>query len=251
MRGAAAGGLDVIALADHDTAAGFDAANAVGREVNVQVIPALEVSSTYRGRDVHVLGYFVDPGSEAILEHSARATRRREDRMREMIERLRAAGVDVSYGAVEDAAGPDRVVIGRPHLAKALVAAGYVGSVPEAFDSLIGDDAPAFVPTQLLGPKDAVEVILAGGGIPMWAHPPGDLVDDLLPELLRSGLRGLEVYRPRNAKADVLRLEGLCRSGELLVSGGSDWHSPDGRTVLGDFFVTAEEVEDLLTEGGL
>lgn len=251
VRGAAAGGLDVIALADHDTAAGSAAAAALGRELDVQVIPALEVSSTHHGRDVHVLGYFVDPESPDIRTHAARASRRREERMLEILARLRKQGIDIDFAAVEEAAGPDRVILGRPHLAKALVAAGHVSSVEEAFDRLLGDDKPAFVPTHLLTPMEAVEVILGGGGIPIWAHPPGDLVEGLLPLLLDAGLRGLEVYRPKGHRTDVLRYEGLCRERGLLVSGGSDWHSPAGGTSLGDFFVTAEEVEGLLAAGGM
>jgi 3',5'-nucleoside bisphosphate phosphatase len=251
VRGASEGRLDVIALADHDTVAGFAAAEALGRDVNVQVVPAVEMSSTHAGRDIHVLGYFVDPEASALTEHSRRAVTRREERMHEMLERLRARGVDLDYEAVEEAAGADRVVIGRPHLAKALVAAGFATSVPSAFDTLIGDAHAAFVPTQLLTPVEAVGIILASGGIPVWAHPPGDMVEGLLPALVDAGLRGLEVYRPKNHRSEVLRYEGICRSRGLVMSGGSDWHTPDGGTSLGDFFVNAREVEGLLAAGGM
>ena len=251
VRAAAEGGLDVIAVTDHDTTAAFAAAEAVGRELQVQVIPALEVSSTYAGRDVHILGYFVDPDADAVRRHGAHATKRREERMREMVGRLDDEGISVTYEAVETAAGPDRVVIGRPHLARALVAAGHASSVPDAFDRLIGDTSPSFVPTRMLAPAGAVELVSAAGGIPIWAHPPGDLVDALLPGLVRSGLRGLEVYRPSHKRNDVLRLEALCKSGGLLMSGGSDWHTPDAGSALGDFFVDAGEVEALLAAGGI
>ena len=171
--------------------------------------------------------------------------------MREMVRKLVDQGVEVTYEAVEEAAGPDRVNIGRPHLAKALVAAGKVSSVPEAFNTLIGDQHDAFVPTALLTPEGAVDLILAGGGIPVWAHPPGDLVDALLPGLVRRGLRGLEVYRPSHSRNDVLRLESICKSSGLVMSGGSDWHTPDAGVPLGTFFVTGDEVEKLLAEGGM
>lgn len=250
VRGASAGGLDVIALTDHDNTSGFAAAAAVGSDVRVQVVPALEVSATHNTRDVHVLGYFVDPGARALAEHAARAGRRRHERMHEMLERLRARGIVVPFSAVEVAAGPARDVIGRPHLARALVASGHVASVNEAFSSLIGDQHEAFVPTALLEPVGAVQLILAAGGVPVWAHPPGDLVEGLLPALVRAGLRGLEVYRPRNQRTDIVRLEGLCRTSGLLTSGGSDWHAPEGGTALGDFYVTGGQVEGLLAAGG-
>jgi hypothetical protein len=251
VRGAAAGGLDVIAITDHDTAAGFAAATAAAAGLDIQVIPALEVSSTHAGRDIHVLGYFVGPDSAAVRAHAGRATGRREERMREMLTRLAKQGIAIDYAAVEKAAGPDRVVIGRPHLARALVAAGHATSLPDAFDRLIGDDKPAFVPTNLLTAEEAVEVVIAAGGVPMWAHPPGDMVDALLPALLGVGLRGLEVYRPKNARTDVIRYEAICRSRGLLMSGGSDWHTPEGGSALGNFFVTGDEVEGLLAAGGM
>ena len=165
--------------------------------------------------------------------------------------RLSDQGVGVGYADVEAAAGPDCGVIGRPHLARALVAGGFASSVHDAFRRLIGDDSAAFVPTHLLEPTEAVELILAAGGIPVWAHPPGDLVDTLLPSLIDAGLRGLEVYRPRHRRGEVLRYESICRSTGLLMSGGSDWHAPDHGAQLGDFHVTADEVEALLAAGGM
>ena len=198
-----------------------------------------------------VLGYFVDLESPVLLKYNGRASRLRDERMREMVRRLTESGIEVSFEEVEEAAGPDRVNIARPHLARVLVAKGYASSVPDAFNSLIGDRHPAFVPTGLLSPAKAVELILEAGGIPMWAHPPGDLLDSLLPGMLKAGLRGLEVYRPTYNRTDVLRLEGICRSSGLLMSGGSDWHTPDHGVTLGDFHVTADEVEKLLTAGGM
>lgn len=248
---AAAGGLDVISITDHDTAAAVEAARRAAEGVDLQVVPGVELSSTHQGRDVHILGYFIDTEAPAMVRHVDRAGRRREERMGEMIERLAGQGIQVSFDDVERAAGEDRVVIGRPHLAAALVGLGYASSTYDAFDRLIGDQHPAFVPTHLLEPADAVEIVLASGGIPVWAHPPGDLIDPLLPTLIPAGLRGLEVYRPRNRRSDVLRLESICKTAGLLMTGGSDWHGPDGGTALGDFWVGAEEVERFLEAGGL
>lgn len=251
MRAAARGGLDVIALADHDTTAGYAAAAAAARGLTVQVVPAIEVSSTFEGVDVHVLGYFVDPDARALSAHAARAGARREERMREMLARLAAQGIEIDYDEVARAAGPGPVVIGRPHLAKALVGRGLASSVQDAFDRLIGDESEAFVPTHVLSPVEAIEVVLGAKGLPVWAHPPGELLDELLPVLVEAGLQGLEVYRPKRQRADVLRLEEACRARGLFVTGGSDWHGPEGGTSLGDFFLTADEVEELLAAGGM
>ena len=251
VRGAAEGGLDVIAITDHDTTAAVAPAVAAAADVNLQVIPGIEVSSAHEGRDIHVLGYFIDPAADALVAHGERAGSRRDDRMREMIELLSHQGIEVSFADVERVAGPDRVVLGRPHLAKALVEGGHVTSMHEAFDRLIGDDGPAFVSTHLLDPAGAIELIIEGGGIPIWAHPPGDLVDALLPRMVEAGLRGLEVYRPRNKRHEILRFESICKTAGLLMGGGSDWHTPDYGSALGDFYVTGDEVEGLLAAGGL
>lgn len=251
VEGAAKGGLDVISITDHDTTAAVGPAKRAARDLRIHVIPGIEVSSTHEGRDVHVLGYFVDPESAPLVAHGKRAAQRREDRMREMLERLAAQGIVIDYSAVERVAGPEGVVIGRPHLAGALVEAGHATSSWDAFDRLIGDDSEAFVPTHLLDPVGAVELILESEGIPIWAHPPGDMIDDLLPTLKEAGLRGLEVYRPRHKRSQVLRLESICKSTGLLMSGGSDWHNPDRGTELGDFHVTGDEIEGLLQAGGL
>jgi predicted metal-dependent phosphoesterase TrpH len=251
VSGAVGGGLDVIAIADHDTTAAVRVAQAAGANRNLQVIPALEVSSTWQGREIHVLGYFVDPEAPALVAHGQRAVALRRERMREMIRRLGRGGIVVSFADVETAAGPQRVNLGRPHLAKALVSGGHVSSVSEAFDRLIGDHHPAFVPTQLVDPAGAVALILEGGGIPVWAHPPAELLDTLLPGLMGAGLQGIEVYRPTHSRTDVIRLEGICRTTGLAMSGGSDWHTPDSGVALGDFHVTGDEVEKLLSAGGM
>lgn len=251
VEGAAAGRLDVISITDHDTTEGVAPAQEHAAGLRLQVIPGIEVSSSHAGRDIHVLGYFVDPASEAMVRHAARAGASRAERMREMVRRLDDDGVEISMDAVREAAGADHGVIGRPHLARALVDAGHASSMHDAFNSLIGDDSDAFVPLDLLTPVEAIEVILEGGGIPVWAHPPGDLVDELLPTMVGAGLRGLEVYRPRHKRSEVLRLESVAKSAGLLTTGGSDWHTPDYGSSLGDFHVSAEEVEGLLRAGGM
>lgn len=251
VEGAVQGRLDVIAVTDHDTTAAVADAVRAAEGRNLQVVSGTELSSTWKGRELHILGYFVDPGAPALQEHQERARSLRRTRMERMVSRLARQGVRVEMEAVVRAAGPDASVLARPHLARALVEAGYVASVPEAFDRYLADHHPAFVPTRLADPAGAIRVILRSGGVPVWAHPPLDLLDTVLPGLVDQGLRGLEVLRPRNHRHTQERLRAAARREGLLVTGGSDWHDPDRNDSLGTFWVTGDEVAELLEEGGM
>jgi 3',5'-nucleoside bisphosphate phosphatase len=248
---AAKGGLDVIALADHDTVAGVAAAREAAERYDIQVVTSMEVSSTRGDQDLHILGYFFELDNDGIRAHDERAGRMREERMAEMVRRLVDLGVEVTLDDVIEVAGPDRSSIGRPHLAQALVNSGAVRSHHEAFGRLIGDGMVAHVPTRMMDPVEAISLIRDAGGLSVWAHPPLDYLPRILPELAREGLRGLEVYRPRSRPDDVLLLERQAERRGLMKTGGSDWHGPGRGSNLGDFFVTPAEVEEFLEAGGL
>lgn len=246
---AKAGGLGIIALADHDTTAGVAEAQAAAHGAPT-VIPAIELSSTHGGAELHFLGYFIDPAHPALLAYCREAIERREERIRGMIHRLESLGVHVHYEDVLKAAGAEANVLGRPHLARALLARGYVQSFAEAFDRYLADGGPAFLPTELLTPREAVDLIHEAGGAAVWAHPPWEVLDRELGHFAEWGLDGLECFRPRNSTAEVARLLEAARSFDLLVTGGSDWHG-GWHGQVGDFSVTRAQVEPLLALGGL
>lgn len=249
LRAAEAGGLDIVALTDHDTTAGVATAQEAGA-ARVHVIAGIEVSTSLDGNEVHILGYFVDPLHPSLLDYSARATSYRRERMRRMIGRLDEIGVRIAYDEVLAVAGVASESLGRPHLARALVQRGYVQSHAEAFDRYIGNDAPAFLPAQLLDPAGAIALIHAAGGLAVWAHPRPDRFEPDLPRLRELGLEGVECFRPRVAPADALRMEAVAKKAGLLVTGGSDWHGEwHGR--LGDYAVSREEVGAFLDRGGI
>lgn len=249
VRAARAGSLDVISLTDHDTAAGVaDALAAAGTALTV--IPGIEVSSTSGGSECHILGYFIDHTHPALERYSASAVERRKERMAGMIRRLEALGIHVRYEEVLEAAGQDVVALGRPHLARVLVDRGVVPTYAEAFNRYLGDGGPAFLPTELLTPREAIELIHTLGGIAVWAHPPWEMVERELDRFVGWGLAGLECYRPRYSTTDTQRFLHAAEAYELLVTGGSDWHGGwHGR--LGDFAVKGEQVEEFLRQGGL
>ncbi len=248
---AVAGGLDVIALADHDTVAGVRPAMKAARGLPIQVIPAVEMSSAIGGKDIHILAYLVDLDSLALTALARRGTERRAARMAEMVERLARRGVMVTHERLEAQRASPATAFVRPHLARALVASGYAASVPDAFARFIGEGCPAYVPTKIAKPREVIEAALAAGGVPVWAHPPARTWQDHLPELVRAGLAGLEVFRPPGRSASVTSLEDAARRHRLLMTGGSDWHGPAAGTRLGDFYVRAEDVQPFLAKAGM
>jgi len=244
-------GLDVIALADHDTVAGVDEAVRAAKGRRLDVIPAVELSSTFQGEDVHMLGYFLDVNAQALKRHAKRGRERRWRRMDRMIERLGRMGVHVTWEDVLARIASKDVAPARPHLAQALVEAGHATSVPDAFKRLIGNDCPAYAPTEVATPEEVVSTALEAGGIAVWAHPPAELLGELLPRLVDAGLRGLEVFRPPGRSASVEVLDEAARRHGLLRTGGSDWHGPERGSQLGDFVVAGRDVAAFLDAGGM
>lgn len=248
VRAAVAGNLDVVALADHDTAAGISAAQAeaVGR---LEVIPAIELSANHARREYHILGYYIDPLNPEMQDYTRAASRRREVRMEGMLRRLAALGIEVPYEDVLGIAG-DASSVGRPHLARALMQRGHVRTFAEAFDRFIGDGGPAFVSVQLLTPADAISLIHAAGGVAVWAHPPADAFDHDIAGLVDAGLDGVECFRPRTLPADSAHYVRRARELELILTGGSDWHG-EWQGPLGDFALRPEVISEFLALGGI
>jgi predicted metal-dependent phosphoesterase TrpH len=249
VHAAAAGGLDVIAITDHDTTGGVAAARAV-QSTRVHVIPGIEVSTSLDGNEVHILGYFIDPQHPSVVDYSRRAASWRRERMRQMIRLLDGIGVRIAYDDVLAVAGVSAESLGRPHLARALLERGYVQSHAEAFDRYIGNDAPAFLPAQLLDPAGAIALIHEAGGVAVWAHPRPDRFEPDLPRLVEVGLEGVGWCNTRAEALDALRMERVARDAGLLVTGGSDWHG-EWHGPLGDYAVTRDEVGAFLDRGGI
>lgn len=245
VRTALVAGLDVIAVTDHDTVAGIPAALAAARGTPLRVVPGVELSTLHDDREVHVLGYGVDPSAARLLAHQSRAANRREERAREMVGRLQALGLRIEFDDVLQAAGADARSIGRPHVARALLANAQVRSFGEAFDRYLGDSAPAFVRSDLPTTRDAFDTIRDAGGVAVWAHPDRDLLEAFAPGFAGWGMGGLECFRPATGPEDGRRLRAMARRLGLMPSGGSDWHGPH-RAALGEFFVPADEVREIL-----
>lgn len=244
---AIAGGLDVIAITDHDNTRGVVPAQraAQGR---IRVIPGVEMSSRWHGESIHVLGYFVDPAAESLVDHYHDLHARRDTRMRRIVERLAEQGIHLPLGRVGDQRASGVVPYTRPHLARALVREGYASSVSDAFNRYIGADCPAYVLVESPTPEEVIAAIREAGGVAVWAHPPLGLVDELLPRMVDAGLGGMEVFRPWPARVREAVATHASSAG-LFATGGSDWHGRDTDPELGSFFVSRDDVSEFLAAG--
>jgi predicted metal-dependent phosphoesterase TrpH len=223
---AAAAGLRVISVTDHDTTAGLDEARGAAAARQLTFVPGIEITAVEADRDVHVLGYYIDPESAALGEflRAQRADRLR--RVREMCDRLNALGFDVRADLLTEATVPARS-IGRPAIADALVRAGFASSRDDAFKRLLGAGSPAYVPRRGVSSADVVRIITDAGGIASLAHPALAGIDDLIPTLAARGLAAIEARHSDHPPGVEARYRELAARLGLAVTGGSDFHGPD------------------------
>lgn len=217
-------GVRRLALTDHDTTAGVPEAVAAGQRLGLEVAAGVELSADVGEADeLHMLGLFIDCEDERFQRALARLRAGRAGRAEAMVGRLAELGVPVSWPRVQEIAG--QASVGRPHLAQALLEAGHVGSIREAFDRFLANGGPAYVARQRLDPTQSIELIHSVGGLAVMAHPlEGDGVTHLIPTLARAGLDGLECYYFSYDRQQVASLVNLARSHGLVPTGGSDYH---------------------------
>jgi predicted metal-dependent phosphoesterase TrpH len=218
-------GLTIIAVTDHDTIQSIDEATRLGEEHGVRVVPGVEITAVHEARDVHMLAYFLrhhDPALGVFLDSQQSL---RMDRVREIGQRLAANGVPVDVDALlERARSKPGTAIGRPWLARALVRAGHVASVAEAFDFWIGQGQPAYVPRSGPTPFRVLEIVHACGGVVSFAHPGVTKKDQLLAPLAEAGLDAIEVYHSDHSAEVRRHYRATARSLGTATSGGSDFH---------------------------
>jgi predicted metal-dependent phosphoesterase TrpH len=233
-------GLSAIAVTDHDTLDGIEAAQAAAAETDLEVVPGVEINSEGGWGDLHFLGFYVDPADTVLNERLRRMREARVVRAQEMVRALAKLGMPLEWEEVEGLAAGQSV--GRPHVARALFSRGYVSSEKEAFDRYISREGPAYVPRLRLTPPEVIEGIQGAGGVAVLAHPACSGVLDRVEEFASYGLQGLEVYYPGHSPEDTHALKDLCRRLDLLATGGSDFHAPGGAegAPLGSVYVPWE-----------
>ncbi|MDP8224662.1 MAG: PHP domain-containing protein [Candidatus Lernaella stagnicola] len=246
-------GLDAVAITDHDTIDGVAPGLAAGLELDLEVVPGVELSTDFRDRTIHVLGYYIDPENEMLAGKLDWARRQRETRNDRMIDRFHELGIDLTLAEVEAEAGGS--VVGRPHFAKALLKKGVVATPDEAFREYLGNHGKAYLPKVRFDAPTVMGLIRGAGGLPVFAHPvmtgwkPLE-IDDAVSELIDLGLAGLEVFYTFHNPTQVLYLHDIAERRGLLMTGGSDFHGavkPDVRLGFGrgDLMVPSRLLDDL------
>jgi 3',5'-nucleoside bisphosphate phosphatase len=249
MRQARAAGLDVIALTDHDTVAGHDAARAA-LPPGLTLVPGMELSCRLDGHSVHLLSYLFDPADPELAAETARIRESRVRRAEAMVERLAALGAPVTWDQVSALAAGG--VVGRPHIARALAEAGVIDSPDQAFGpDWIGPGGRAYVSRYALDPARAIALVQAAGGVTVLAHPRARgwmIPDDVIAGLADTGLSGIEVWHPDQDHDQRMQLQALAARLGLVASGGSDDHGELTGYRIGSDTIAPDAYERLIAQ---
>jgi predicted metal-dependent phosphoesterase TrpH len=222
---ASASGVRILAVTDHDTTDGIDESAAEAARRGLVAVPGIEVTAVEDGRDVHMLGYFFDPLEESLVQFLVGQRLTRIARIADIAVRLAQLGLPVDVQPLlDDARKHHHKSIGRPALARAMIAAGYVETTNEAFDKWLGQGCPAFVERVGPSPEDVIRTLHRAGGIASLAHPGRTRIDGRIAALRDAGLDAIEAYHSDHDAETTHGYLALARGLDLLVTGGSDFH---------------------------
>lgn len=222
VRAAAELGLKGIGITDHDTIQGWKEAEAVGANYKIQILRGIELNTNWQGKEVHILGYEMNPSSRYFNDALDRLHQARKERMLEILNRLDGLGVQLSAKEVHRFAQGES--IGRPHIAQALLEGGYVRSIREGFERFIGMGAPAYVPCFKLTPEEGIRMIRAAQGVAVLAHPGVQRLEDGISSWVEVGLQGIEVVHSEHNSDDERIFRTIAQEFDLITTGGSDFH---------------------------
>lgn len=246
-------GITIFSVTDHDTMAAVPAASAAAARQGLTCVPGIEITTVHGGHDVHMLGYFLDAGSPVLIALLERVRALRRERAAEIAERLAAAGAPIDVDALLSTADPGSSrSLARPQIARALIAAGHVATVSEAFDRFLSEGCRAYVPHRGPSPAAGIAAIRSAGGIASLAHPGSNNRDELIPGLAAAGLSAIEAHHSAHDAAAVERYRALAHSLALAVSGGSDFHGEGTRRseFFGVIGLPEDEYEALIARAG-
>lgn len=244
-------GLCAFALTDHDTVDGIDEALRATKDTGITLIPGIELSTEYEGKDIHIVGLLIDKEEPDFRGKLQKFVDSRTERNKKMCQKLTDAGLPLTYEELQ-AEFPDSVIT-RAHYAQILLKKGYIKSLKEAFDRYIGDRGPCFVPRKKITPEDGVRLILSAKGIPILAHPllygmGEERLQCLIDRLKEAGLVGMEAIYSTYTPSEEAQMRKLARENGLLPSGGSDFHGKAKPGLsMGDGYGRLHVPEEILT----
>ena len=241
-------GLSAVAVTDHDSVEGVPRARAAAGS-QLEVVPGIELSSAGEGLDLHILGYYLDTAHAPLHQRLLRFQTDRRDRARAILDRLESQGIAIDAEAMLAASGPG--VVGRPHVAAALVAGGHVADIDEAFRRYLGLRGSAYVPRPAFRPDEAIALLHAANGISVLAHPGPAVSDRLVEQLVDAGLRGIEIWHPLHSPAMIRRYRALAQRLGLVETGGSDFHGQPRGADLGDLGVPINVLDRMKQMAGV
>lgn len=239
-------GISVLGITDHDTLAALDDASMAADKAGITLIPGVELSTTVHKAEVHILGYFVDRRNVALQDRLDDFARARVRRIERIIERLQGLGYPIDGDEILSHA--DQGSVGRPHVARALIAIGAATSVSDAFDRFLKSGRPGYVPRDPFSPEDAVRLLVEHNVIPVLAHPfTTDDIQGMLERLVPLGLKGFETYYAEYSPEQHQQLRATADAWGLIPTGGSDYHGSSFKAgrVLGSAPVPEEVFERL------
>ncbi len=217
-------GLAALAITDHDTVGGIEEALEAGKWLGLEVVPGIEISTLANGQDIHVLGYFIDYQHTDLDDELRKLRATRNERNRMMIEKLNDLGIEITLEEVEQKQTHQEGNVGRPHIAEVLMEKGVVASLDEAFDEYLGREGKAFVNPPRISPAEGVRLIKRFRGVPVLAHPGLYKDDVLICDLIREGIKGIEVFHPDHSPLEVKKYQQMAAQLNLIMTGGSDYH---------------------------
>ena len=250
-------GLSAFALTDHDCTAGVEELLKLSADSPVEIVPGIEISSYCFEKEIHVLGYYINYAGDEMKSFLANLVERREERNRKMCERLREAGLSISYEALRGSL-PAETVLTRMHFARFLYNAGDVSSIDEAFGRYLGDRCPTYVQMEKISPEEAIRFIRSVGGVPVLAHPifygfSDARLETLIASLKEAGLAGIETVYSTYLPADERKIRKLAKKYNLIMTGGSDFHGSNKPHIklgkgMGRLFVPEEFLDEIKKE---
>ncbi len=237
--------INIISITDHDSVNGLEEAIGIGKDLGVEVIPGLEISTDVEDKEVHLLGYFLDINNSELKKYLSFFRDERYQRALRMVKKLNALDLDISIDDVLEVTSSS--AIGRPHVAIAMMRKGIVKDYYEAFQKYLRDGAPAYERKIHVSPQSALKIINDAGGLSFIAHP-GHLKESILMTLINSGIDGIEVTHPSHNSYQIKFYRGIVNQYCLLESGGSDFHGGEkgDEDNLGRYWLDPKHYKEML-----